>query len=416
MNLFIIITLLFFPPVTFATVLGIEPSDGSVPLLAVFITLVILFVVNVFRGRRAIQWKQYEVLQFASQPIFITKNNGDITYINEAAIKLVVFSLEEAKSKTIFDFIDGLPECLLNNISCQNIKNKEGCQCCSQLSSQIKDFKVNTQNGKSIPVSVSALQQSNGSFVYYLTELSIQKQLEKQLESQNKAATMGEFLAGVLHEIGNPMAAIEGISEALIWQAENDEQFSVENMKSQLNIIQTQAQRVNQVKNEFSLINGKSNDNVAERQSIDVNGLLKQLVDLANFDKRSNNISINLTVVAALPAIISHEGKLTQILLNLLSNAMDVLQKQNDACISISVVADGSYLKITIEDNGPGIEASLLDKIFEPFYTTKNNGTGLGLSISWRLAESLDIKFEIFSEMGQGTRVQLSIPTETGVA
>lgn len=411
MNIFFIFILLSFSPTSWAASKGLLSSDYLMPLLMVTTLGLCLLMVNFLRKKRASQQRQYDVLEFAGQPMFITKNNGDIIYLNEAAIKLVAFSLTQAKAKTIFDVVDGLPECPLNNINCQNIKKSQFCHC-TQLSPEANEFNLLSSKGISIPVSVSILRQQNGDFVYYLTELSIQRKLEKQLELQNKSATIGEFLAGVLHEIGNPMAAIEGISADLLWQAENNEKFSLEQIKSQLNLIQTQAIRVNQIKNEFSQISGIGKDD--GRQWLDLSNLLKQLMDLAGFDKRSHNIAIKLNATAGLPAIHTHEGKLTQILLNLFSNAMDALQNQADAFIAINVIFDESYLTLSIEDNGPGINSALLDKIFEPFYTTKMNGTGLGLNISKRLSESLDIKFEINSEIGRSTSVQLYIPTSLG--
>ncbi|OUS27905.1 hypothetical protein A9Q98_08455 [Thalassotalea sp. 42_200_T64] len=401
---------LLFPIHGFAADAGAAEEDFRLYYL-LLVSIMLLGAYLIFSSK-AINKRRYERLKFASQPIFVTNSNGQILFANDEVIKLTAQPFNSLQSASIFELINGLPNCLLNNIQCRNIKSNELCSC-EKLNEDEAQFSLITKHDEELPVNISVLRQKGGVFIYYLQELSSIRQLEKQLELQNKVATLGEFLAGILHEVGNPMAAIEGIANNQIWQIENQtEQLSLTELKQQLQIIQTQASRVNQVKNEFSRISGDSQNDSFEL--VDMANLLEQLVDLAKFDKRSHGIKFNFEIQQQLPAVNTQLSKVTQILLNVLSNAMDALHEQTDPCICCSVCIDQDYLKINITDNGPGIDSALLDKIFEPFYTTKAKGTGLGLMICKRLSDSISAKIEIHSKVGDNTQVNLYLPLNNG--
>lgn len=409
----LIIWLVCFSPRAFAHhETAIKGVNLSLSLAAIMLGFfLIIYLIN---KNKIIKTSLYETIKYSSQPILITDTRGDIDFVNDVALELIDQSLDKVANRSIFEFVDGLPNCLLNSILCQSLINSKICAC-SELSAEHHDFSLIHRVNDNIPVNIRVLRQSSGGLVYYLQELSVQKQLESQLAAQNKVATLGQFLSGVLHEIGNPMAAIEGISTELVWQIEHNEQsLSLEYMMRQLNTIQEQAQRISQVKDEFSLIGQDSDYGIKKLELLDIESLIKRLVQLVKFDKRCRNIQINLNVTKHLPAITSDAGKLMQILLNVLSNAIDALQGQSDAILDISAVGDSEYVQIRIKDNGPGISQDKLDKVLKPFYTTKKKGTGLGLVICKQLANSLNANFNITSKVKQNTQIELSLPIKNG--
>lgn len=373
--------------------------------------LTLLLIAAIVWLQRSFGLRQYELIRYASQPMVLSKQDGQIIYINNAAQSLFQRPVSFLRSATVFDLINGLPNCLQQNLKCLNVKEDELCAC-ANIAPYNNDYSITTGKQEDIPVNISVLRQKGGVFVFYLSELSVQKRLEQQLDSQNKVATIGEFLAGALHEVGNPMAAIEGVANDLLWRLEHQfDDFSLDELAKQLRLIQEQARRVNEIKNEFSAVSGHSGP-PEQFQLTDINGLLEQLVALAKFDKRSNYIDIQLDNKSSLPAVKTHQGKLTQILLNALSNAIDALQgtDKTDKKINVSASQEGRFVKLVVSDNGEGIDDSELEKIFEPFYTTKSCGTGLGLVICKRLAESLGANFRITSVKNQATNVQLYLP------
>ncbi len=378
------------------------------------VTLGALLIIYLIKQNKAIKANLYETIKYSSQPIFVTDVEGKIDYVNDVALKLIDQPLDKLTQLSIFDLVDGLPKCLINNITCQSLEESKICSC-NELSPINKDFSLIHPENDNIPVNISVLKQKHAGFIYYLQELSAQKSLENQLAAQHRVASLGQFLSGVLHEIGNPMAAIEGVATELVWQIEHNEQgLSLDYMKTQLSTIQVQARRISQVKDEFGLISQDSVSNTNSLNLLDIQNLIEQLVHLTQFDKRCRAIPINLNIVKHLPAINSNAGKLTQILLNVLSNAIDALQGQSDAVIDIKVHCVDEQVKIIIKDNGPGISQDKLDKVFEPFYTTKRKGTGLGLMICKQLADSIGADFTITSIVKQNTQVELSLPIKNG--
>ncbi|WP_206485978.1 ATP-binding protein [Thalassotalea sp. G2M2-11] len=410
---------LFFLAINLISIKAFASTDSvsiTYGLTAALIVLTFIVLLYLLRLSHRASANYFEVVKHSSQPVFITDKAGKLIFANDVALTLVGQSLAQLKASSIFDLIDGIPTCLSNNIPCQLIEISKICSC-DKLSNDKGQFSVIHKSGAKYPANISVLKQSTGDFVYFLQELTTQKKLERQLEKQNKVATLGEFLAGILHELGNPMAAIEGIATELLWHLENNKQsLSIDYVKEQLNTIQVQTRRISQVKNEFSLISSDTEQQACNLQLIDIQSLLKQLVDLARFDKRSRHISIELETTGQLPAVYSDIGQLTQILLNVLSNAMDALQEREYGNIKISTTVEAGAVKATILDNGPGIEENKLKKVFEPFYTTKSEGTGLGLMICKRLADSLGIQLGITSESSKSTEVELVLPINRGVS
>tara|TARA_R110001583_G_scaffold69544_2_gene197100 strand:- start:20474 stop:21733 length:1260 start_codon:yes stop_codon:yes gene_type:complete len=353
---------------------------------------------------------KYDLIKYSTQPIFVTNAEGKIIFINDVAKNLIGIENTNGEIVNIFDLIDGLPECLMNNVTCQQVDNEQHCHC-KEICPSDKDFSLICHDDHTIPIKIDVLRQANGSNIYYLKLLVIEKKLQQQLESQNKVATLGEFLAGILHEVGNPMAAIEGVSANLLWQLTNDkENVSNDYLQEQINLIQAQARRVNHIKNEFSLISQNSDLLSNQMQWFDLNDLLTQLIELIKYDKRTDQIEISYQADKGMPAIYTHKDKLTQILLNVFSNAIDVLQQQDKASISVLLSHDKSSVKVNILDNGLGLDAQELERIFEAFYTTKSKGIGLGLMICKQLANSLSMDFNMTSQVSIGTQVELIIP------
>ncbi|WP_371374278.1 nitrogen regulation protein NR(II) [Thalassotalea aquiviva] len=400
--LFIVMAVVSFNALSASLYLQLLPIHiAALPLFALFS--------GAFIYRQVVTKKttRFEVMEFASQPVLLTDNAGNISYLNNAALTLIGGRENDVIGSSIYRLIPQLPSCLQNNQKFRKIKKSELCNC-QTISPDQQDFVLMTPDQNEVAISISVLKLKNGSLAFYLSDQRPVNQLQQQLEKQNKAATTGEFLAGILHEVGNPMAAIEGIAYNQLWQLEQGgSDVVLQTLKDDLQLIQQQASRINQIKNEFSQISIHSSD---ENDLIDIANLTKQLIKLAQFDKRGHNIEFNYQAVTGVPAIRAHKGKLTQILLNIYSNSMDALQQQPNGEINTNISLTEHNLVIEITDTGCGIKAEIIEKIFEPFYTTKEQGTGLGMVICKNLAESMHASLAIDSQVGKFTKVTLSLP------
>ena len=252
-----------------------------------------------------------------------------------------------------------------------------------------------------------------------MAETLDQREKEVMLERQKyfhqeKMAAIGALAAGVSHEIGNPIAAISGISQDMVERrAATESGLSKKNCHDcRPDLIYVQTQRLAAITREISEF---ASPRAAEPQLLDLNAQLRSTSSLVRFDKRLQHVTLRLELDSQLPAIYGVADQLTQMVMNLLINAMDALeivQTGRTPTIVISTRADAERACIVIEDNGQGIEPEILSRVFDPFFTTKaaGRGTGLGLSLCYSITKKHGGTIEIDSTLGVGTRVQVFFP------
>jgi len=231
-----------------------------------------------------------------------------------------------------------------------------------------------------------------------------------QLVLSDKLAALGKMAAGIGHEINNPMAVIYQITgwmRDLLIEEEDQESKNREEYLICLAKIDENVRRVREVVHNMVSYAGKLEISSDE---IDVNSAINRVVSLLNNYARIQNIKISTDFSLNLPIIKGNRSELEQVFFNLISNAVDAIEK--NGMIQVTTRWIDSAIVIRIADNGPGIPADQQGKIFDPFFTTKvtGKGTGLGLWISYTIIEKMggDISFE--TEVGRGTTFTIAIP------
>lgn len=225
---------------------------------------------------------------------------------------------------------------------------------------------------------------------------------------QEKMAAVGALAAGVAHEIGNPIAAMSGVLQEMV----EDQKAGIhtegeKNIK--LDLLKTQIQRLSAITREIS---GFAAPQPVERQLLDLNGLVRKTVGLMEYDRRMQPVKLRLELYSQLPAIYGVADQLTQVIMNLLINAADALESVKGRAPEITVrteVSNGN-VRLTVTDNGCGMDSETLSRAFEAFFTTKSRGTGLGLPLCHSLITEHGGTIEAESTPDQGTRVYISLP------
>jgi two-component system NtrC family sensor kinase len=205
-----------------------------------------------------------------------------------------------------------------------------------------------------------------------ITEL---KRLEEQLIQSEKLAAMGQMIAGVAHELNNPLTAILGVTEMV------REHASDEGVKKQLDLAHRQARRAAQI---VQNLLDFSRPPAPEKKLVQINDLLERTLQLHDHSLRRNHISVEFTSHPELPRILGDANQLIQVLLNLVTNAEHAIREVRESGkVQIQLTHDGKHITLRVQDDGAGIRKEALPKLFDPFYTTKRpgGGTGLGLSI-----------------------------------
>jgi len=206
-----------------------------------------------------------------------------------------------------------------------------------------------------------------------VTEL---KRLEEQLIQAEKLAAMGQMLAGVAHELNNPLTAILGVTELL-----RDGEGIQDNTKRQLELTHRQARRAARIVQNLLEF---SRPAAPQKKVLDVNTLIERTLQLQDHSLRRNHIHVDFLPQADLPAVVGDANQMIQVFLNLISNAEHAIREVRETGrIQIRIGRIGGHVSITVQDDGVGVAQEALPKLFDPFYTTKRpgGGTGLGLSI-----------------------------------
>jgi len=235
-------------------------------------------------------------------------------------------------------------------------------------------------------------------------------ELNAQLIQSDKMAALGKMAAGIAHEVNNPLAVI---GEKAGWMrdllSEEDFQGS-ENFEEYEKSIDKIEEHVDRARKITHSMLGFARRMEHRLDDVDVNTVLKQTIELLESHARTNNIEIITDLESNLPVIASDQSQLQQVFLNLITNAVDAIEK--DGKIEITSRRDDSQIVISIKDNGPGIPEELRTKVFDPFFTTKETGkgTGLGLSVSFGIIEKLGGIITFGSEKSEGTVFHVKLP------
>jgi PAS domain S-box-containing protein len=233
-------------------------------------------------------------------------------------------------------------------------------------------------------ISLSPMRDEHGeinSVVVVMTDVTDAAGLQAKLMHTEKMAALGQLVSGVAHEVNNPLAAIVGFTDLLL-----ENPAIPEDAKTELRVILQEAQRTRLiVQNLLSF----ARQMPAQREPMRVNSILQQTLKLRAYDFVNHGIDIAEHLEEELPLTIGDSHQLQQVFLNILNNAYDAIQDvQRPGKIEIATSHRDTLVEISFRDNGPGV--SHPERIFDPFYTTKEvgKGTGLGLSICYGIVRA----------------------------
>ncbi len=230
------------------------------------------------------------------------------------------------------------------------------------------------------------------------------RRAQYQIIQQEKMASIGLLAAGIAHEIGNPLTSISSLTQLLKRRLKDD--INVE----YLTTIMKNIDRISRIVRELVDFSRPSN---FESGPTDINEVARAAVGIVKYDKRSKNINFILDLDPELPHTVLVADQLLQVFINILFNAVDAMEGfGND--LSVKSMRKNNQIIIEIRDTGSGIPESEINKIFEPFYTTKEvgKGTGLGLSVSYGIIRNFGGDISVQSTAGKGSVFTIKLPVK----
>jgi len=211
-------------------------------------------------------------------------------------------------------------------------------------------------------------------------------------------AALGEMAAFVSHQLRNPIVAIGGFTKQIL-----SSPCQPERCRRNLNIIQEQVKHLEDIIYKLSHF---LKITIRELQPVDARPILLNLIERPDIKLKAAKKTISLKIDENLPLIQCDPVYFEEAVVNLLDNALDVTPEGGKVYLRARPYND-KYVMIIIKDSGPGLDEKSRDKLFSPFYTTKENGTGLGLLFVKRIIDTCNGKLEVQSKPGRGTMFKL---------
>jgi two-component system NtrC family sensor kinase len=223
---------------------------------------------------------------------------------------------------------------------------------------------------------------------------------QAQLVQSAKLAAVGELAAGVAHELSNPLTSILGYAD-LVMEDTAPDNPSREDLKK---VIAEARRARGVVQNLFSF----SQQTKPKRESADVNEILQRTMAVVRYQLETSGIVVEEEHDAGLRPLLLDAGQMSQVFLNLISNAIRAMPEGGR--LSVRTAQVGAEVAVAISDTGEGIPLQIQDRLFDPFFITGSAGTGVGLSVSLRVVEEHGGRITVESEEGRGSTFTVWLP------
>ncbi|NOY53180.1 MAG: GAF domain-containing protein [Deltaproteobacteria bacterium] len=312
----------------------------------------------------------------------------------------------------------------LSDLHCANLLDRLGvgpsCLCCETVTTQRQTFReVHGREGKIFHFWAYPLLDDEGQLyavLHYLKDVTERKRLEQQLLRADKLASLVTLVAGIAHEINNPLGIIAGYAEALLDRAGDPALRGMEAFEDFPEYLDTIHKEIFRCKETLGSLLEFARPHGRKSRELDINELLKEVILLVNHKAKRLHCRIEHQLNRELPKICAEPGSLRQLFMNIIINSLYHTPEGGKIEITTELNRNDpkEMIQVAIRDTGPGIRHEVIDKIFDPFFTTKpvGEGTGLGLSICHKIAEEHNGVIDVESEVGRGTTFFIKLPAK----
>ncbi|EQB7865518.1 two-component system sensor histidine kinase AtoS [Citrobacter amalonaticus] len=333
------------------------------------------------------------IIENAADGVIAIDRQGDVTTMNPAAEMITGYTLNELVGRpyaTLFSdphFASPVLDTLAHGTE----------HLAQEVSFPARDRTIE------LSVTTSRIHNPNGELIGALvifSDLTARKETQRRLAQTERLATLGELMAGVAHEVRNPLTAIRGYVQII------RQQTSLPVHQEYLSVVLKEIDSINKV---IQQLLDFSRPRQSQWQQVLLNLLIEETLILVQTSGVQARITFNFEQDTGLPAIVADRELLKQVILNLLINAVQAINARGEIRIRTWQYS-ATQQAVAIEDNGGGIDIALQKKIFDPFFTTKASGTGLGLALSQRIINAHQGDIHVASMPGCGATFTLILP------
>ena len=254
-------------------------------------------------------------------------------------------------------------------------------------------------------LALSLARVSDVHLVVVASDVTEDRRLQERLAQSEKLSSLGQMISGIAHELNNPLASVLGYTQLLARQADEGKEGA------RLELIHREARRCQRiVQNLLSF----ARQHEPERRPVSLNEVVKSVVSLLHYQLNVEGVRLETALDPALPPVSADAHQLQQVLVNLLTNAMHAIRDAGvGGLVMVRTERHGaSGVRLSIQDDGPGVHDAIRSKIFDPFFTTKGagRGTGLGLSLVYGIVTAHGGTIEVESQPGAGATFRIELP------
>jgi PAS domain S-box-containing protein len=369
----------------------------------VAVALDVLLLSEEERRRRDLERMLATALATMDQPVFVLAE-GRVRYANAAAVSEYGYSMEE---------FAGLPIAEVVAAAGPSSRPPEEAVRDARRGVWTAEHVHRRKDGSEFPASVSLghIADESGTAVgqvLSVRNVTEERRIAEQLRQTEKLAAIGELVAGVAHEINNPLTGISALSELLLDDG-LDDALGAEQRES-VRLIKREADRAVAVIRDLLVFSRKADP---RHIPVDVNALVERTLRLRAYSLRAADVEVRLELDPELPPVRGDEQKLQQLLLNLVVNAEQALQEAARRQITVRTRRAQGQVTVSVSDTGVGMAEETRRRVFEPFFSTRPEGvgTGLGLSVSYGIVQAHGGDITVRSAPGRGTTFDVLLPT-----
>lgn len=339
------------------------------------------------------------ILESVGEGIVVLDKNDKILMANQFVFKLVNKTREELLGRRCYEVLFG------EDSPCPNCPSKKTIRTGLPAT---KKHQALSENGPTTHMEITSypIFDQNGEVtqvIEKIAEITDRVEIEDQLRQSEKLAAVGMLASGLAHEVGNPLTSIYSVAQVI------ERKTKESATKEKIELMKTHIDRITKIVQDFLKFASPSSSNIS---NFEIKTVIDSAIHISKYDKRVNRLNIKTAYEGQIPFVAGSQDGIHQVFVNLILNAADSVGESPEGSLIITTRRKNDFVLLSFKDNGEGMTESEKNKIFEPFYTTKQpgKGMGLGLFVSYGILKSFGGDISVESEKGKGATFNLELP------